>query len=163
MTRFGFILAQTAYQNRLKGLRGAFNEKPSNPADMKAFFIFVAAMAVLILFVVLVKQLRLRKERKAAPRHPARLFNRVLKRMELNLTDRLFMRMLAAGIYLRQPTIIFFSRDLFERHTEKWLNGISVKSFRNRARKRLKSIAEKAFTDGEVDAASHDSKTAASA
>lgn len=145
MIYFAGILAQTTYQNRLKGLRGAFDDKPSDPADFKLIVVLAIALLAVILFSVLLGRIRLRAERKAAPRHPEKLFNKVMKRMGLGLTDRCLMRLLARSADLSQPTVMFLSADLFERHTRRWIDSITIKSLQDYIRRRIGVVAGAAF------------------
>lgn len=149
MIRTNLLLAQTPYQNRLQGLRGAFNQRQNDPTDVTGILIFFAAVALLIVALVLVKRFRARKEGRFAPRHPLRLFTLVLKKMGVGLTDRILMRSLARAARLPQPTLMFFSPSLYERHARRAADAIAVKALRAHARRRVEAIGRKAFTAAE--------------
>ncbi len=139
------LLAQTAYEDRLKGLRSAFHERQSDPADMRVFSAFFIAIAAVIIALVLIRCLRAPAGTRSTARHPWRIYNRVLRRLGLGLVDRFIMRMLAADATVTHPTSILFSRDLFERSASRWVESITLTTFRRHARRRLRAIGRIAF------------------
>ncbi len=143
--RWTTLIAQSAYETRIKGLRGAFHERQSDPADLRLFLVFFIALAAVIIALALVRCLRSPGPRRPAARHPWRIFNRVLRRLGLGIVDRFIMRMLAADATVTHPTSILFSRDLFERSASRWVESISLATLRRHARRRLRAIGRIAF------------------
>lgn len=149
------LLAQSPYENRLKGLRGAFHEKQTDPADLQMIVALVVALGALILLLAVMKHARQRKAGKAAPHHPLTLFSHVLKRMGVGPADRFLMRSLAKDTHLQQPTVMLFSHDLFQEQAARWLETLSFGAIESHARRRLKVIALRAFP---VTEEPHDAK-----
>jgi len=145
MIRLVSILAQTRYQNRLKGLRSAFDDKKSDPADLRSIVVFVAILAAVVVVVAVANRLRQHAAAAAAPRHPARLFNQVLKKLGIGLTDRLLMRFMARRSTLQQPTVIFFSRKRFDEEVGQWADSISLKAVQDYVRDRMNAVGESVF------------------
>ncbi len=71
----------------------------------------------------------------------------------MRLFDRLLLRHIAARMGLRQPTIMLFSEELFERYTHEWLEAVPFDALRNKAEARLRHVATLAFgeSSGPVD------------
>ncbi|MFQ5412657.1 MAG: hypothetical protein ACE5EC_10175, partial [Phycisphaerae bacterium] len=102
MIRIFHLLAQTPYENRIQGIRGAFNNRKTDPADITAILIFLALVAMVVAGLIAVKHVKLRRSGKTAPRHPLNLFSLVMKKMDVGWTDRILMRWLARGAHMRQ-------------------------------------------------------------
>ena len=145
MIQFFPILAQTHYRNRLKGLRSAFNNKETEASDLQSLFVFFAVLAAVIIVIGIVHRLRQGRECGTAPRHPMRLFNQVMKRLGLGFTDRLIMRFLVGRCDMKQPTVLFFNRKLFDRQAGQWLDSISINPLQDYSRARIAAITELAF------------------
>jgi len=139
------LLAQTPYENRIQGLRGAFNNRKSDPMDTTMILCFLAVVAVVVAITIAVKYIRLRRSGHIAPRHPLNLFGQVMKKMGIGWTDRILMGWLARGAHMHQPTLMFFSPALYERYARRSAEGIAIKSLRNHARRRVVAIGEMAF------------------
>lgn len=147
------LFAQTPYENRLQGLRGAFNNRKSDPMDTTMILGFLAAVAVVVFTVLAVKHIRMRRSGRLAPRHPSNLFSQAMKKMGVGWTDRILMRWLARSMHMQQPTLMFFSPVLYERYARRSAEGIAVKSLRNHACRRVAEIAEMAFQPRRVGTA----------
>ncbi len=145
MMQYLYLLAQSPYENRLKGLRGAFHEKKTDPADVEMMIAMIVALAALIALIALTKKIKQRKAGKAAPQHPLKLLSHVLKKMGVGPADRFLMRSLARDTHLQQPTVMLFSHELFKEHAVRWLETITIGAFESHARRRLKIIARRAF------------------
>ncbi len=139
------LLAQTPYKNRLQGLRGAFNNRKSDPMDTTMILGFLAVVAVVVITVVAVKHIRMRRSGQLAPRHPLNLFSQAMRKMGVGWTDRILMRWLARSVHMQQPTLMFFSPALYERYARRSAEGIAVKSLRSHACRRVAEIGELAF------------------
>ncbi len=145
MMQYVFLLAQTPYENRLRGLRGAFENKKTDPADIKMLVAMIIALVAVILIVAVLKRVRQKKQGRTAPHHPLKLFSHVLKKMGIGPADRFLMRSLAKDTHLQQPAVMLFSHELFKQHAVAWLETISLKPVETHAKRRLQIIAHKAF------------------
>ncbi|MCG8405131.1 MAG: hypothetical protein MI923_08050 [Phycisphaerales bacterium] len=139
------FLAQSPYHDRIRGLRSAFDNKQTDPTDVKLILVYIVILLAVIVSLLLVKKFRLHKEGSLAPQQPFKLFNRVLKQMEISLVDRILLRMLARSTHMLQPTVMLFSPELFEQHAGRWADSITFKFAQSHARRRLNAVAEKAF------------------
>lgn len=141
------ILAQMQYKNRLQGLRNAFNNKETEATDIRSTLVFLAILAAVILLVAVLHRLRQSRESKAAPNHPARLFNQVMKRLGVGYVDRMIMRFLVGRCDLEQPTVLFFNREYYDRQAGQCVESISFKPLQDYSRARIATIRELAFGD----------------
>ncbi len=141
------ILAQnTSLEERLRGLRGGFNDRPTDPANIRAVIFMIVIPVSLVILIFAIRQFRQRRrEIASAPAHPMKLFDNVLRRMGVRFTDRYLLRMCARSVNLTQPTIMLFSRELFDRNTNRWLDSLAVKALHNHAATRFAAISELAF------------------
>ncbi len=134
------------FEERLRAIRGGFNDRPTDPADIWAvIYMLVIPISAMVLFFAIRQYRQKRREIANAPAHPMRLFDNVLRRMGVGMSDRYLMRAFARSANLPQPTIVLFSRDLFEKSTTRWLNSLSVKAIQTHATARFSAIAEMAF------------------
>jgi len=146
------LLAQTPYHNRLQGLRGAFNDRPSSSSDSSGAFILIgAAIAIFILWLILQRANESRQDRTRTVR-AGKIFNQLLIKFGLNWMDRFLLKMLARESGLARPAIIFFDEYLFEQQTQKWVDSISLGFFKRRAVQSVERIRARAF-DGEGSSA----------
>ncbi|MFQ5429327.1 MAG: hypothetical protein ACE5E1_03360 [Phycisphaerae bacterium] len=139
------FLAQSPYETRLRGLRGAFDNRQNDPVDVQMIVVYLAVLGALILALVLYQRLRIRREDKRTPRHPMKLFNRVLRELGVGFVDRLLMRSLARSLPMEQPTTVLFNRSLFDQYRDRWLKSIGLVPLQAHAQRRLFAVAEKAF------------------
>ena len=157
MAKWLGILAQTPYHNRLEGLRGAFNERPSSSSSdtSGAFILIGAAIAIFVLWLILQRANESRQERTRTVR-AGKIFNRLLVKFGLSWADRCLLKMLARESGLARPAIIFFDEYLFDQQTQKWIDSISLGFFKRRAIASIERIRERAFVEegtGELEAA----------
>lgn len=145
MMNLMLLLAQSPYQNRIKGLRGAFDNKQNDPMDVMLILVYIGVLVTVIMSLLIVNKIRLHKKSNQAPQQPYKLFNRVMKQMKIGASDRVLMRMLARSTHMPQPTVLFFSPELFEQHVERWTDSLSLKLLQDSARRRLDVISEKIF------------------
>lgn len=145
MTRLLTLFAQTPYHNRLEGLRGAFNERERDPADMTGALILVGAViAIVILWVILRKATGSQPISRERGK-PGKIFNRILRSFGLNWRERLVMGMFARESGMKQPAIVFFDEDLFERQTEQWIETMAFTSYKSRAKQTIERVRVLAF------------------
>ncbi len=145
------LLAQTPYHDRLKGLRGAFNDRPSSSSSdtSGAYILIGAAVAIFILWLILQRANESRQERRHTVR-AGKIFNRLLVKFGLSWADRCLLKMLARESGLTRPAIIFFDEYLFDQQTQKWIDSISLGFFKRRASASVERIRARAFiADGE--------------
>jgi len=145
MIQFFPILAQTQYRNRLKGLRNAFNNKETEATDITSIVVFIAILAAVIIVIAVVHRLRQGRQGRAAPNHPTRLFNQVMKRLGVGYADRLMVRFLVGRCGLEQPTVLFFNREYFDRQAGQCVESISIKPVQDYFRGRIATIRALAF------------------
>lgn len=152
-----WIIAQTPYHNRLEGLRGAFNDRPSNPTDTSGALILIgAAVALLVLWLILQRSNGSRGDRSRSNR-TGKIYPRILKKFDLTLPDRLFLKMFAREANLTQPAIIFFDEQLFDRHSARWLDSMSMSFLRHRAQAAFDRVRMIAFPDSDGPATDEES------
>lgn len=140
------LLAQSRLDERLSALRGGFNERQSNPADVRGLIFLIVIPVAIVAVILLVRQIVVsRKASAGSTDHPMRLFNTVLRKMGVRLSDRYLLRAFARASVVQHPASLFLSRELFERHARRWLDGLNIKSLQSHARQRFAYIAELAF------------------
>ncbi len=139
------ILAQSVYNDRLKSLRGAFNENGGDSGDIGKLFFFGALVMVLLIALVVARRAAQKEGSKPGATKPLKLFSKVLKEMGTPFPVRCLMRAAARQSRLRQPVVMFFNPDLFERYAGRWADTLVVRSLRPYARKRVSLVAKKAF------------------
>lgn len=139
------ILAQSIYNNRLKGLRSAFNENEGDSGDIGKLLFFGALVAVLLVALVVARRAAQKGEAKSKATKPIKLFDKVLKEMGTSFFGRCLMRAAARHSRLRQPVVMFFNPALFERYAGQWADSLVVDSLRPYARKQVELIAKQAF------------------
>lgn len=144
MTSAALILAQSTYQNRFNGLRNAFVPDQSGSTDLFWIFVFFGAIITPIIVIAIVRKMKSPGGSLTA-RRPMRLFSRSMREMGVRFADRLLMRHIASRSRLRQPTVMLFSEELFERFTHKWLETLPLDVLREKAEARLGHVAMQAF------------------
>ncbi len=140
------VLAQSRLDERLSALRGGFNERQTNPADVRGLIFLIVIPVAIVAVLLLVRQFVMsRKASAGSTDHPMRLFNTVLRKMGVRLSDRYLLRAFARAAVVQHPASLFLSRELFERHARRWLDGLNIRSLQSHARQRFAYITELAF------------------
>ena len=139
------ILAQSVYNDRLKSLRGAFNENEGDSGDIGKLYFFGALVVVLFVALVVARRAAQKDGSKPSATKPLKLFSKVLKEMGTPLFSRYLMRAAARQSHLRQPVVMFFNPDLFERYAGRWADTLVVRSLRPYAKKCVGLVAKQAF------------------
>lgn len=140
------MLAQSRVAEKLQKIRGGFNDRPTNPADLTGVFLTILIPISFVLLILLVRNLIARyKKGHGSPAHPMRLFDTVLKKMGMKFSDRFLLRALARSSHLNHPTVVFFSRETFKRHATAWIEKLSIKPIQHHAKARMSVISELAF------------------
>jgi hypothetical protein len=139
------ILAQTPFENRLKGLRGAFDNRPADPTDLTgAIILFGCVIGIAVIWVVARKWSQPASGNSDA-NHAIRMFDSMTRRLGLSWRDRFVLRMFARGSQLPRPALILFDETLFDRQSERWLESISFAPLRNRGRLSLEALRSRSF------------------
>lgn len=145
MSRLMFILAQTRYENRLKGFRGAFDNRQTDPTDIIVIGVYFAVLAAFVAVLIVFKRCRGRADGGATLQQPHRFFSRVMKQMGIGLGDRWMMRAVSRSARMQQPVTLFFNPGLFQKSTGRWLDSITLRPLRTYAEGRLRAISDTAF------------------
>ncbi len=144
------ILAQSPFENRLKGLQGAFNGRKQDPADVKLFFVIMLAFAAIVVAVVAVQAWRDRQKRRAAPCNPMRLFKALLKKLRIGWKDRWLLCSMARAAQLPQPTILLLNSQLYDKHAEAHLKQIGLRLWRRHAQQAIDLLRSRAFVEDDL-------------
>lgn len=146
MTGFAPLLAQSRIAERMMKVKGGFNDRPTDPADLTGVLLMILVPISIVLLILLSRNLYLRvKARHSSPAHPMRLFDLVLKRMGIHLGDRVLLRAFARAAHVNHPTTLLFSRETFDRHASQWLEKLSIRPIQRHARARMELVADCAF------------------
>ncbi|HWL94467.1 MAG TPA: hypothetical protein VNT79_13140 [Phycisphaerae bacterium] len=155
MLNFTAIMADSALESRFRALRGGFTDKPTDPADIKSLVFMIVVPIGLVLILALLLHVRARKKLGgASTAHPMRLFNALLKKMGMPFADRFVLRALARSSKLPHPAILLFERELFDRHTQRWLGALTPRALNTYVSMRLTLISETAFSPAPSEAPS---------
>lgn len=145
MTRVLSILAQTPYQNRLQGLRGAFDDRKTDPADVTGIVVLFGCVIAIALVWVVVRRINLRRDPKHENDNPVRLFDMIMRKMGIGFRDRFVLKLFARRVSLPQPTLIFFDEEVFDRHTGHWIDDLMFTPLKVRARAGVALLRARAF------------------
>jgi len=139
------ILAQTPYENRLKGLRGAFDDRQSDPTDLTgAIILFGCVIGGAVIWAML-RKMAARRAGEGDANHPFRVFDMVTRALGLRWRDRMVLRLFARASQLPQPAILLFDESLFDRQAERWLESLSFAPLRMRAQSSLSALRTQSF------------------
>ncbi|MBX3395965.1 MAG: hypothetical protein KF841_11425 [Phycisphaerae bacterium] len=142
------LLAQSKIEERLSAIRGGFNDRQTDPTQVTGVIVAILIPVSIVLLVFVVQALRTRiKAGRSSPAHPLKLFDTVLKKMGVRLSDRFLLRAFARSVNVPQPAALLFSRENFERHAARWLERLTIGSLRRHAVTRIAVIADLAFGD----------------
>lgn len=151
MMRFA-LLAQSPYQNRLQGLRGAFDDRQSNPTDVTGFFVFFGCVIAIAVIWIFVRKMAIRRRPENDHSHPVRHFDMILRKMGIGLRDRLILRLFARGVRLPNPALVFFDEEVFDRHADRWIDELAFAPIKRRARAGVDLLRSRAFPDSRPSA-----------
>lgn len=149
MNEFTASLAQVDYTMRLKGMQRAFQPNQLDPQEFFQILVFLAVVFALVISILAGRMIWRHKTGKLASGRPAKLFTHVLKQLGVRLPDRILLRIAAANSGLRQPTLMLFSPELYERYAGRWADAIAIRPLREHIRKRINALGEEAFASGE--------------
>ena len=141
------ILAQTPYQNRLEGLRGAFDDRKTDPTDVTGFLILFGSVIVVAIIWVVARKIAIRRKPENEHNHPVKLFDVILRKMGFNFRDRFVLKLFARGVNLPHPTMIFFDEEVFDRHAGRWIDDFPFTPLKHRARAGIELLRSRAFPD----------------
>ncbi|MCA9255915.1 MAG: hypothetical protein KDA33_09770 [Phycisphaerales bacterium] len=147
MIRFAAILAQTPYQNRLDGLRGAFDDRKTDPTDVKGFIVLFGCVIAIALIWIISKKIASRREAENEHNHPVRMFDMILRRFGIGFRDRFVLKLFARGVNLPHPTLIFFDEEVFDRHAGRWVDSLAFTPLKRRAKVGLDLLRSRAFPE----------------
>lgn len=152
MTGLFAILGQTPYENRLKGLRGAFDNRTTDPTDMTGALILFGVVAGAAIIWIVARRWSQRNEGNADTHRAMHLFDTINRKLGLSWRDRFILRMFARATHLPKPVVIMFDESLFDRHAERWLDSLSFAPLRGRGRASLNLLRSRSFpTEGTDD------------
>lgn len=141
------ILAQTPYQNRLEGLRGAFDDRKSDPTEVTGFLILFGCVIGFSVIWIVARKISIQRKPENDHNHPVRLFDVILRRMGIGFRDRFVLKLFARGVSLPHPMLIFFDEELFDRHAGRWIDGLTFTPFKRKARDGIELLRSRAFPD----------------
>ena len=145
MIRLLTMLAQTPYQNRLRGLRGAFDERQSDPADVTGAIVLIGCLVAAALAWALFRHLSHRRKGDARGHNPLRMFDTLLRKLGISRGDRLLLRLFAKSMHVPHPAVILFDETFFDRQADWWLSSISFTPLRLRAKWSIEQLRARAF------------------
>ncbi|MCB9855946.1 MAG: hypothetical protein H6818_09695 [Phycisphaerales bacterium] len=141
------ILAQTPYQNRLEGLRGAFDDRKTDPTDITGFFILFGCVIAIALIWVIARRISVGRSTENEHNHPVRLFDMILRKMGIGFRDRFVLKLFARGVNLPSPMLIFFDEEVFDRHAGRWIDSLSFTPLKRRAMAGIELLRSRSFPD----------------
>lgn len=142
------LFAQSKIEERLSAIRGGFNDRQTDPIEVTGVIVAILIPVSLVLLVFVVQGLRSRiKAGRSSPAHPLKLFDTVLKKMGVRLSDRYLLRAFARSVNVPHPAALLFSRENFERYAARWLERLTIRSLHRHAEARIAAIADLAFGD----------------
>lgn len=150
MTTLLTLLAQTPYQNRLQGLRGAFDDRKTDPTDVTGFLILFGCVFAIALIWVVVRKISIRRGPENDHNHPVRLFDLIMRKMGLGFRDRFLLKLFARGVRLPDPTLVFFDEEVFDRHADRWIEELAFTPLRRRARAGIDLLRSRAFPESQT-------------
>ena len=145
------ILAQADYAKRLRGLSGAFQATEGEPSEIRQLFGFFVMVVGVIVAMFVARAIWKHRDVKNSGRKPARLFAYALKQMGVRLPDRLLMRYAARNCDLPHPAMMLMSPQILERSAGRWADSITVRPLREHARRRIAVLANKAFSQDDLE------------
>ena len=145
MTRLFAILGQTPYENRLKGLRGAFDQRTSDPMELTGALILFGVVAGAAIIWIVARRWSQRNEGNSDTHRAMHVFETIIRKLGVPWRDRFVLRMFARATHLPQPIVVMFDETLFDRHAERWLDSISFAPIRSRGRASLNLLRSRSF------------------
>jgi len=145
------VIAQSPYQNRLEGLRGAFHNRKTDPADVTAVLIFFGAVIAIAVIWAVVRRISTNRKEESGVTSPVRLFDGVLRRMGIGFQDRFLLRLFARGTGLSQPALVLFDENTFDHHANRWIDSLSIAPLKRRAGVGIALLRDRAFPDAKPE------------
>lgn len=147
MTPLLSMLAQTPYQNRLQGLRGAFDDRKTDPTDITGFVVLFGCVIAIAIIWMIVRKISIRRSPENENNHPVKLFDMIMRRMGIGFRDRFVLKLFARRVHLPHPTLVFFDEQVFDRHTERWIDGLAFAPLKRRARAGVELLRARTFPE----------------